>query len=187
MVIDLTLDGLKLPNLPNFTPAFGKKESGTDAGVSTEDVCNDVMLPFTKQRPISITENSTTKTDSDRGDVQADARLIFVSSGLTFALGTPAVAGLKVEFFAGYSTPGYSQVSYTSAGGATTRSLQAGQRITLVATASLTWEFVSTINEFFTALGEDKYPCARWLRFDFSAEKYKTLKILAGTVLQLDG
>ena len=187
MVIDLTLDGLKLPNLPNYTPAFGKKETGIDAGVSTEDVCNDVMLPFTKQRPISITENSTTKVDATRGDVQADARLIFTTSGLSFSLGTPAVAGLKIELIAGYSTPGYSQVSYTAAGGATTKSLQAGQRITLVATASLVWEFVSTINEFFTALGEDKYPCARWLRFDFSAENKKSLKILAGTVLQFDG
>lgn len=187
MIIDLTLDRLKLPNLPNFTPDFGQKESGIDAGVSTEDVCGDVMLPFTKQRPISITENSTTKTDSTRGDVQADARLIFASSGLSFALGTPAVAGLKIEFIAGYTTPGYSQISYTDANGSATKSLQAGQRITLVATSSLVWEVVSAINEFFTALGEDKYPCARWLRFDFSAENHKTLRILPKTLLQFDG
>lgn len=138
MIVDLTLDRLRLPALENFDPAFGKKE--LSGGVSTENVCNDVMLPFSKQRPIILTENSTTKADATRGDVQADCRLEFSQAGLTFALGVPSCAGIKAEFIGGFSTSGTSSVSYTATSGAATKTVSAGQKVTLVATSSLEWE-----------------------------------------------
>lgn len=138
MIVDLTLDRLRLPALENFDPAFGKKE--LSGGVSTENVCNDVMLPFSKQRPIILTENSTTKADATRGDVQADCRLEFSQAGLTFALGVPSCAGIKAEFIGGFSTSGTSSVSYTATSGAATKTVSAGQKVTLVATSALEWE-----------------------------------------------
>lgn len=138
MIVDLTLDRLRLPALENFDPAFGKKE--LSGGVSTENVCNDVMLPFSKQRPIILTENSTTKADATRGDVQADCRLEFSQAGLTFALGVPSCAGIKAEFIGGFSTSGTSSVSYTATSGAATKNVSAGQKVTLVATSALEWE-----------------------------------------------
>ena len=138
MVIDLTLDRLRLPALENFTPAFGQKEAS--GGVSTENVCNDVMLPFSRQRPIILVENSTTKADASRGAVQADCRLEFSAAGLTFALGAPSCAGIKAEFIGGYTGAGTCTVSYTGTSGASTRSVSAGQKVTLVATTALAWE-----------------------------------------------
>ena len=138
MIVDLTLDRLRLPALENFTPAFGQKEAS--GGVSTENVCNDVMLPFSRQRPIVLTENSTTKADATRGDVQADCRLEFSQAGLTFALGAPSCAGIKAEFIGGFSTSGTSSVSYTATSGAATKTVSAGQKVTLVATTALAWE-----------------------------------------------
>lgn len=185
-VIDLTLDGLTLPGLENYTPDFGTKKA-SNVSVSTEEMCNDFCLSFKRQRPIVITENSTTKQDSEKGDVQADARLIFNGSGLSFALGTPSTAGLRVDVIAGYAGLGYCHVNYAGAGGAADCKMQAGQRVAFVANAALVWEEDTPVAEFYATIGEDKYPRARWLRYDFSASNRKTLKILAGTILQFDG
>ena len=56
-VINLTLDNLRLPGLPNFTPDFGTKES-EGVSVNTENVCKDIMLPFTVERPVFVNENN---------------------------------------------------------------------------------------------------------------------------------
>lgn len=139
MIVDLTLDGLRLPALENFTPSFGTKEAS--GGVSTEHVCYDVMMPFAKQRPIAIFENATTKVDLTKGDVQADCRLSFTAASLTFALGAPSAAGIKVEIMAGFSGAGASIVSFTGPSGATTISLTENKVVSLIANSSLEWEY----------------------------------------------
>ena len=84
-VINLTLDNLRLPGLPNFTPDFGTKEA-EGVSVTTENVCKDVMLPFTVERPVFVNENSSTS------EVQTSRTLILSQSAITLSIGRPSFA-----------------------------------------------------------------------------------------------
>ena len=105
-VINLTLDNLRLPGLPNFTPDFGTKES-EGVSVNTENVCKDIMLPFTVERPVFVNENSSTS------EVQTSRTLILGQSAITVSIGRPSFASckltLKAAFVSGYATVTYSK------------------------------------------------------------------------------
>ena len=87
-MIDLTLDNLKLPGLPNFSPEFGTKQA---RGVYTRDMCTDVMLPFLTQRPVVVTQTDTTS------EVQRDSKIMLYSATkITLTLGNGAYVGTKL-------------------------------------------------------------------------------------------
>lgn len=59
MIIDCSLDNFRYPGLPTYGITFGtKKVSGE--GLSTAECCDDMAMPFTRQRPYIITETSDT-------------------------------------------------------------------------------------------------------------------------------
>ena len=59
MTINCTLDDFRFPGLPTYPNQFGtKKVSGE--GLSTAECCDDMAMPFNRQRPYIITETSDT-------------------------------------------------------------------------------------------------------------------------------
>ena len=59
MTINCTLDDFRFPGLPTYPNQFGtKKVSGQ--GLSTAECCDDMAMPFNRQRPYIITETSET-------------------------------------------------------------------------------------------------------------------------------
>ena len=131
--INLTLDNLRLPGLPNFTPDFGTKEA-EGVSVTTENVCKDVMLPFTVERPVFVNENSSTT------EVQTSRTLILSQSAITLSIGRPAFASCKLTLKAGFGS-GYATVTYSKAENVTqTIYLRPGDCVELVGNASLYFE-----------------------------------------------
>lgn len=117
--IDLTLNGIKIPALDGYTPPFGtKKVSG---GLSTQEVNDNVIAPFVKQRPVEITENSST------GSVEYNACLVLGSAGTTLTLGSGAYTGCRVTVIATAA----GAVAFTGSGGSKAVSLSAGSVLTL--------------------------------------------------------
>ena len=115
--IDLTLNGIKIPALDGYTPPFGtKKVSG---GLSTQEVNDNVIAPFVKERPIEITETSSS------GSVEYNAFLVINSADAVLTLGSGAYAGCTVQVLA--QTAG--SVSYNSG---TTDTLAAGDIVRFI-------------------------------------------------------
>lgn len=141
-VINLTLDNLRLPGLPNFTPDFGTKEA-EGVSVTTENVCKDVMLPFTVERPVFVNENSSTS------EVQTSRTLILSQSAITLSIGRPSFASCKLTLKAAFVS-GYATVTYSKAENVTqTIYLRPGDCVELVGNTSLYFEVNSaaTIGE----------------------------------------
>ena len=132
-VINLTLDNLRLPGLPNFTPDFGTKES-EGVSVNTENVCKDIMLPFTVERPVFVNENSSTS------EVQTSRTLILGQSAITLSIGRPSFASCKLILKAAFVS-GYATVTYSKAENVTqTIYLRPGDCVELVGNTSLYFE-----------------------------------------------
>lgn len=132
-VINLTLDNLRLPGLPNFTPDFGTKEA-EGVSVTTENVCKDVMLPFTVERPVFVKENSSTS------EVQTSRTLILSQSAITLSIGRPSFASCKLTLKAAFVS-GYATVTYSKAENVTqTIYLRPGDCVELVGNTSLYFE-----------------------------------------------
>ena len=93
--IDLTLNGIKIPAISGYTPPFGvKKASG---GLTTQEVNDNVIAPFVKERPIQVAESSTTTA------VEYDAKLVIAASGVTLGMGNGSYFGCKVLIRPNYS------------------------------------------------------------------------------------
>ena len=105
--LDLTLAELRLAGLTNFTPEFGTKEAD-GVSVSTENVCKDIMMPFTFQRPVLVSETS------DTGNIEATRTLVLTNSGIVLTLGRATFAGCKITVQTGF-TSGSAQVRYLTA------------------------------------------------------------------------
>lgn len=88
MVLDLTLDALQIPGLPTFTPAFGTKKAN-GVGLSTTEVNANMLMPWNRQRPYTIAENSSTSV------VEADACIV-IAMGATITLGDGGFTGVRV-------------------------------------------------------------------------------------------
>lgn len=132
-VINLTLDNLRLPGLPNFTPDFGTKEA-EGVSVNTENVCKDIMLPFTVERPVFVNENSSTS------EVQTSRTLILSQSGITVSIGRPSFASCKLTLKAAFVS-GFATVTYSKAENVTqTIYLRPGDCVELVGNTSLYFE-----------------------------------------------
>lgn len=102
MTIDLTLDGLKLPDINGYVPPFGTKITRTDlnkGGLSTREVSEDVLMPFSLMRPKTVTEDSATT------EVEYDAKIVFTaasgttpSAGHILTMGNGSYVGCTVTF-----------------------------------------------------------------------------------------
>lgn len=128
--LDLTLAALRLAGLTNFTPEFGTKEAD-GVSVSTENVCKDIMLPFTLQRPVLVNETS------DTGNIESNRTLVLTNSGIVLTLGCATFAGCKITVQAGF-TSGSAEVKYlTSEGVYESAVLAAGNNLEVVSNSAL--------------------------------------------------
>ena len=128
--LDLTLAQLRLAGLTNFTPEFGTKEAD-GVSVSTENVCKDIMLPFTFQRPVLVNETS------DTGNIEANRTLVLTNSNIILTLGRATFAGCKIVVQAGF-TSGSAKVKYlTAANTYETVTLAAGNSVEIVSNSAL--------------------------------------------------
>ena len=128
--LDLTLAALRLAGLTNFTPEFGTKEAD-GVSVSTENVCKDIMLPFTFQRPVLVNETS------DTGNIEANRTLVLTNSNIILTLGRATFAGCKIVVQAGF-TSGSAKVKYlTAANTYETVTLAAGNSVEIVSNSAL--------------------------------------------------
>ena len=128
--LDLTLAQLRLAGLTNFTPEFGTKEAD-GVGVSTENVCKDIMLPFTFQRPVLVNETS------DTGNIEANRTLVLTNSNIILTLGRATFAGCKIVVQADF-TSGSAEVKYlTAANTYETLTLVAGNSVEIVSNSDL--------------------------------------------------
>ena len=128
--LDLTLAQLRLAGLTNFTPEFGTKEAD-GVGVSTENVCKDIMLPFTFQRPVLVNETS------DTGNIEANRTLVLTNSNIILTLGRATFAGCKIVVQADF-TSGSAEVKYlTAANTYETVTLAAGNSVEIVSNSAL--------------------------------------------------
>lgn len=138
--LDLTLNQLRLAGLTNFTPDFGTKEAD-GVSVSTENVCKDIMLPFTFQRPVLVSENS------DTGSIEANRLLVLTNSNIVLTLGRATFGGCTVSVQAGFSD-GSAQVRYLVAAETyNTVTLAPGDRIELVSTSDLFFSVLLRVND----------------------------------------
>ena len=129
-ILDLTLAQLRLAGLTNFTPEFGTKEAD-GVGVSTENVCKDIMLPFTFQRPVLVNETS------DTGNIEANRTLVLTNSNIILTLGRATFAGCKIVVQADF-TSGSAEVKYlTAANTYETVTLAAGNSVEIVSNSAL--------------------------------------------------
>ncbi len=70
--LDLTLNSFEVPALSEYIPPFGHKKQKD--GLSTQEVNNNIMMPFLKMRPTIVTENSVTTR------IEYDAKLVFFAN-----------------------------------------------------------------------------------------------------------
>ena len=97
MQIDLTLNDFQIPAIPDYTPEFGTKKipsTGYKGGLSTTEVNKNVMMPFVKERPIIVDEDSQTT------EVQADCVLdIRAAEEVSVTLGNGAFRNVKIAVY----------------------------------------------------------------------------------------
>ena len=92
MVIDCTLSNLKVPGFPELEPEFGTKKPDMQHITARENNIN-AMLPFKRQRPFPVTENSTTSV------IEAHTPFVIQAAGITLTLGAGAFTGCAVKVF----------------------------------------------------------------------------------------
>ena len=78
MTIDCTLDSLMIPALATYPNEFGTKVA--KGGLSTEMCCDNIALPFRKQRPYEVNETSETT------EIQHNAIFVVKTAGIILTL-----------------------------------------------------------------------------------------------------
>lgn len=131
--INLTMSALQVPGLDSYTEEFGTKK---DSGVSltTEEVCTNIALPFSQQRPVLVSESSST------GTVESDRKLCVVTGGIVLTLGSPAYAGCRLEIIGAFSGDSASVRWADSDGNEVSASLSNGQVLVMRADGDKLWQ-----------------------------------------------
>lgn len=101
--IDLTLNGIKIPALDGYTPPFGTKV--VSGGLTTQEVNDNVIAPFVKERAIEITEDSST------GNIEYNANLVITTNYAALTLGSGSYQGCKVTVS---TTQSYAFIKFNS-------------------------------------------------------------------------
>jgi hypothetical protein len=101
-MIDLTLNSFVIGNMANFQNAFGTKKNGDNPdgsprGCTTQELTVNMMLPFMRARPITVTSNQETSV------IEADASLILAGETTSLRLGPGAYHGVEVKIYNGTS------------------------------------------------------------------------------------
>ena len=90
-MIDLTLNGFMIGNMPSFNNAFGTKKTEPGKGCSTAENTINMMMPFLRQRPITVNSNTSTSV------VEADAILNLSDDITTLTLGRGTYKGVELR------------------------------------------------------------------------------------------
>lgn len=98
MIIDLTLDSLKFPGLENYTPPFGTKK-GDNVGLTTAEGCANLAKPWQDQRPIVISENSSTNANIERNAV-----IEIDTASITLTINDAIFKGCKLSILTTFTT-----------------------------------------------------------------------------------
>ena len=166
--IDLTLNAIKIPALDGYTPPFGTKK--VTGGLTTQEVNDNIIAGFVKQRPVEITENSST------GSVEYNASLVLTTSGLTLTLGSGAYTGCEVKVL----FPSGGSMQYTGKTGTVTDALQAGATIRYLWTGTY-WKSISCpveIGDVYTQLPDVAEPSAiyggQWEEHDYGGMFFRS-------------
>lgn len=96
-MIDLTLNSLLVPDILGYTPPFGQKVVTTPenkGGLSTQQVNDNILLPFATQRAIAVTATDTTSK------IERDARLVITGDNVKLTISGDAFAGCKLSILA---------------------------------------------------------------------------------------
>ena len=97
MVIDLTLDGLKVPALTGYKTKIGTvvKETAENKGrLTAAEVADNIAMPWIRSRPIQV------DSDCTLGRADYDTRIMAVTPGITITLGGASYAGCTVTVYA---------------------------------------------------------------------------------------
>ena len=166
--IDLTLNAIKIPALDGYTPPFGTKKVA--GGLTTQEVNDNIIAGFLKQRPVEITEDSST------GSVEYNASLVLTTSGLTLTLGAGAYTGCEVKVL----FPSGGSMQYTGKTGTVTDALQAGATIRYLWTGTY-WKSISCpveIGDVYTQLPDVAEPAAiyggQWEEHDYGGMFFRS-------------
>jgi hypothetical protein len=97
-MIDLTLNSFLIGNMVSFQNAFGTKKDGTNPdgtpkGCTTQELTVNMMMPFMRARPITVTSNQETSL------IEADASIILSGETASFRLGPGAYHGVEVKVY----------------------------------------------------------------------------------------
>lgn len=98
MIIDLTLDSLMFPGLENYTPPFGTKK-GDNVGLTTAEGCANLAKPWQDQRPIVISENSSTNANIERNAV-----IEIDTASITLTINDAIFTGCKLSILTTFTT-----------------------------------------------------------------------------------
>jgi hypothetical protein len=90
MNFDCTLDSFKVPGMSGISLPFGTKNPN-DVPIWDDEAVMNAAMPFTRQRPFIVTENSATS------QVQAPALFVFQTAGLALTLGSGGFIGCQVR------------------------------------------------------------------------------------------
>lgn len=88
MTIDCSLDNFKYPGLPTYGINFGVKKTSGE-GLSTAECCDDMAMPFNRQRPYIVTETSETT------EIEAHSTFRITASGITLTIADAAFDGCR--------------------------------------------------------------------------------------------
>jgi hypothetical protein len=90
MIIDCTLGNFMVPGFSGVNPEFGTKKPDGESISARENNVN-VMMPFKRQRPFIVVENSVT------GAIEANSLFAIQTSGASLMLGDGAFVGCEVK------------------------------------------------------------------------------------------
>jgi hypothetical protein len=88
-VLDCTLITFKVPGLYDYIPPFGTKKADGE-GITTVEVNTNVMMPFLRQRPMDVVENSSTSV------IESNILFNLKIAGIALTVGEAAYNGCQI-------------------------------------------------------------------------------------------
>lgn len=93
-MIDLTLDSMLVPALEGYKPVVGKKIEYTalnKGGLNTQQVVENIAMPFVKQRSILVEESATSSV------IEYDASIMISGENVTLTLDRGVSPGIEIQ------------------------------------------------------------------------------------------
>lgn len=131
MILDFTLDSVKLPGLENYTPPFGTKKAD-NVGLTTLEGCQNIVKPWQDQRPVIISENSSFSDDIERNGL-----ICIDTASVTLTMDDATFTGCEIKIITAF-TSGTAAVLI----GATSYTLEAASLYRLIYDGT-TWQIAN--------------------------------------------